>query len=245
MRRIIAILLVLCLLCGCEMPTVPSVSDAASHTDARPLESEQPTESYSEKYSEIVAYGIDVSRWQESIDWKKVANDNVDFAIIRAGFSGETDVYFEQNYEGASAAGIDVGVYFYCYATDVASAKADAEYLLDLLDSRPLDYPVFYDVEDETDFVALSRQERTDIVDTFCSMIEAAGYEAGIYTGRYWLTDYFDSEYLCSKYDIWLAATLPEPPTECSAELWQYSHSGKVNGIRGDVDLNTAYKRYN
>ncbi len=242
MKRILAILAAACLLSGCEaMPT----EGAASLVDAKPA---QPivsdTASQGEKYSEIVAYGIDVSRWQESIDWAKVATDNVDFAIIRAGFSGETDVYFEQNYKGATAVGIDVGVYFYCYATSTEQARADAEYLLELLNGRELDYPVFYDVEDETDFIALERAERTEIVDTFCSAIEQAGYEAGIYTGRYWLNDYFDSDYLTGKYDVWLAAALPEPPTECSAEIWQYSHTGRVNGIYGNVDLNAAYKRY-
>ncbi len=241
MKRIIAIITMLVMLGGCTL--LPN-GNVASQTDVRPASSEPAVATVSEKYSGIVAHGVDVSRWQEDIEWDKVAADDVDFAIIRAGFSGETDTYFELNYKGATESGIDVGVYFYCYATSVEAAKADAEYLLNLLGGRALDYPVFYDVEDEEDFLALTRAERTAIVDTFCSIVEAAGYEAGIYTGRYWLTDYFDSDYLCDNYDIWLAATLPEPPTECSAELWQYSHTGTVDGIRGEVDMNTAYKRY-
>ncbi len=241
MKRIFAIITVLCLLSGCSVLPQSSVSQ----TDAKPAESNAESDSeYRPKYSEIVANGIDVSRWQENIEWDKVAADNVDFAIIRAGFSGETDTYFEQNYQGATKAGIDIGVYFYCYATSVEEAKADAEYLIGLLGGRALTYPVFYDVEDEDEFLALTREERTAIVDAFCTAVEAAGYEAGIYTGRYWLGDYFDGDYLSEKYDIWLAAPLPEPPSDCDAELWQYSHTGRVDGIRGEVDLNTAYKRY-
>ena len=241
MKRISAIFISLCLLCGCAaLPDGGNVSQ----TDARPAQSAQSTVSHEEKYSKIVAYGIDVSCWQESVDWALVATDNVDFAIIRAGFSGDTDTCFEENYAGATAAGIDIGVYFYCYAVTVDEAKADAEYLLSLLNGRKLDYPVFYDIEDDPDFLALTRDERTEIADAFCTVVEQAGYEAGIYTGRYWLSDYFDSDYLSAKYDVWLAAHLPEPPTECSAEIWQYSHTGRIKGIDGDVDLNTAYKKY-
>lgn len=257
MRRIIVIITALCMLCGCaELLAEDTTSLAgaqpadsirqASDASAAPSAdmSAAPSAGTSEKYSGIVARGIDVSRWQENINWARVAADGIDFAIIRAGLSGETDTYFERNYEGATAAGVDVGVYFYCYATTTDEALADAEHLLQLLGGRALDYPVFYDVEDEADFIALTTEQRTAVVDAFCSRVEEAGYTAGIYTGRYWLYDYFDSDYLRGKYDIWLAATLPEPPTECSAELWQYSHSGRVAGINGEVDLNVAYKRY-
>ncbi len=197
-----------------------------------------------QKYGEAVARGIDVSRWQEDIDWSAVAADGIDFAILRAGFSGETDTYFEKNYAGANAAGVDVGVYFYCYADSVEEAERDAEYLIALLDGRPLSYPVFYDVEEEEGFLAMSREERTEMVDAFCKKIAEAGYIPGIYTGRYWLSDYLDSDYLRQNYDIWLAGIMDEPPSECSAEMWQYSHTGNVNGIKGEVDLNAAYKRY-
>jgi GH25 family lysozyme M1 (1,4-beta-N-acetylmuramidase) len=197
-----------------------------------------------EKYDAVTSYGIDVSRWQENIDWQAVASDNIDFAIIRAGYTGGTDVCFEEHFAGARAAGLDVGVYFYCYALTAEQAKADAAAVLAQLGGRRLDYPVFYDVEDEPDFIALTTEERTAIVDAFCTEIEKAGYDAGVYTSQYWLYDYFDSDYIRSRYDVWLAATLPEPPESCSAAIWQYSHTGTVKGIMGSVDLNAAYKKY-
>ena len=197
-----------------------------------------------EKYDAVTAYGIDVWRWQENIDWQAVASDNIDFAIIRAGYTGGTDVCFEEHFAGARAAGLDVGVYFYCYALTAEQAKADAATVLAQLGGRRLDYPVFYDVEDEPDFIALTAEERTAIVDAFCTEIEKAGYDAGVYTAQYWLYDYFDSDYIRGRYDVWLAATLPEPPESCSAAIWQYSHTGTVKGIKGSVDLNAAYKKY-
>lgn len=197
-----------------------------------------------EKYSKITAIGVDVSRWQEDINWTEVAADGMDFAIIRAAYTGGTDKFFEANYNGATQAGLDVGVYFYCYARTVAQAEDDAKALLSLLGGRKLDYPVFYDVEDEAEWLSLSRNERTEIVEAFCRIIEQGGYKAGIYTAMYWLYDYYDGDRLRKDFDVWLAASLPEPPKQCSYCMWQYTHVGSVKGIKGNVDINAAYKPF-
>jgi GH25 family lysozyme M1 (1,4-beta-N-acetylmuramidase) len=148
--------------------------------------------------------GIDVSTFQGAINWEKVKKYNdVQFAMIRGGYGRfELDERFIQNYNNCKAVGIPVGIYHYSYATTMNKARQEAEFVISYLKDKKLEYPVAYDVEDQT-LSTLSGKKLTDIVDTFCSTLEKAGYYVVIYSGKYWFAK-MNMKRL-SRYDIWLA----------------------------------------
>ena len=195
----------------------------------------------------VVMKGIDVSSWQGSISWGDVKSSGVDFAIIRTGYGSEqwdkqTDAYFNANYNGATANGIKVGVYHFSYATTVAAAAEEARMCLSILNGRPLDYPVFMDIETSAQRL-LSRELLSSIAQTFCSAIEAGGYKAGIYSSPSIYNSNLSSSTL-DPYDKWVAhwgvdaAKYSNPYT-----VWQYG-SATVPGISGAVDQDYSYMDY-
>lgn len=189
--------------------------------------------------------GIDVSKWQGEIDWTKVKNAGVQFAILRDGFgryAGQEDAFFERNYKEATQAGLYVGAYHYSYATNVQQAKQEAAYCLSLLKGKRFAFPICYDVEDEAQ-AALSKDEISDIVDAFCAELEKAGYYVCVYMNLSWLNTKLRSD-IFEKYDIWLAHWTKETSFTKNYGLWQYTSDGSVNGIQGRVDLDFAYKNY-
>ena len=123
--------------------------------------------------------GIDVSKWQGAIDWEKVKQDGVDFAILREGYGKENpnqvDKRFEENYKKAKAAGISVGVYHYSYADSVEDAKLEAEFCLKNIAGKQLEYPVVFDIEDKEQ-LKLTNQQRTNLCKAFCETIEKRGF---------------------------------------------------------------------
>lgn len=191
--------------------------------------------------------GIDVSKWQGRIDWAKVKASGVQFAIIRAGYGREVsqkDAYFEANYSGAKAVGLPVGAYWYSYATTTEAAKAEARACLEVIRGKSFEFPVWFDQEYEPAIKALTKQQRTDIVKAFCETLEAAGYYTGLYCSRDWLTNWLYPAQL-KAFDIWVAAYGSSPGNvPLPYGMWQRSSSGKVSGISGNVDLDTAYKDY-
>ena len=189
--------------------------------------------------------GIDVSKWQGSIDWQKVENDGVDFAIIREGYGKESptqiDKKFEENYRNAKSVGIPVGVYHYSYADSIEDAKKEAEFCLKNIIGKQLEYPVCFDIEDRTQ-LALNNRQRTDICKAFCEEIENAGYYVMIYCNLNWYKNYLYSDEL-KQYDLWLAHwDVAEPGVECG--IWQKTDKGIIDGISGNVDLNKSFKDY-
>ncbi len=191
--------------------------------------------------------GIDVSYYQKEIDWEAVAADGIEFAMIRLGFRGYTeggihpDKCFEANYAGARAAGLEVGVYFFSQAVTPEEAEAEAQFVLDTLAGRPLDYPVAFDWET----IAPGKGARTDGMDgavlTQCALafgekIRAAGYQPAVYF-------YQDLGYMT--YDLaqmqelvlWLAEDGSAPDFYYHFDWWQYTSSGQVAGIDAAVDL--------
>ena len=194
--------------------------------------------------STVKSKGIDVSYAQGNIDWAKVANAGIDFAIIRAGRgdlgSGcKMDDYFVQNIKGATANGIDVGVYFYSYATTVEEAKAEAKFLLKIIKDYKITYPVILDMEEE-----MGQADVTAMIDAFFKEIMNAGYYPMFYSYKSWIETYLDMRIL-DKYAVWLAQTNVSSPTyEGGFYIWQYSHTGKVDGINGYVDLNISYRDF-
>ena len=210
---------------------------------------EQQTIDTKDKYDKILGYGIDVSKWQKNINWAQVANAEISgsklsFAMLRIGYTGGIDDKFEEYYAGAKSVGLNVGGYVYCYATTPEQAKADAEMVIGTLAGRKFDYPIFYDIEDEDKINALSNEQRAALVKAFCDEIEAAGYKAGAYMCSSWLYDCFDGNMMRDNYDLWLAETVAEVPQTSSYEILQYSHTGSVSGISGNVDLDTVYVEY-
>lgn len=195
--------------------------------------------------------GIDVSKWQKEIDWDKVKNEGVDFAIIRCGYRGSVtgslveDPYFEQNIKGARAAGIKVGVYFFTQAVNEVEAVEEASMVISLVRDYELQYPVFIDTEGaggngRAD--SLNVGERTAVCEAFCTTVKNAGLEAGVYASRNWYNNKLTASTLES-YAIWLAEYRSVPLYQGYYQMWQYTSKGKINGINGNVALNVSYRK--
>ena len=194
--------------------------------------------------------GIDVSKWNGTIDWNAVKNSGVNYVIIRVGYRGSSqgalieDPKFKTNIKGATAAGIKVGVYFFTQAVDEVEAVQEASMVLDRISGYKISYPVFLDVEgsggrgDKIDSAT-----RTAVCKAFCNTIQNAGYTAGVYANKTWLSKKMDASAL-SAYKIWLAQYAKTPTYTGRYDLWQYRSDGKVSGISGKVDLNISYLGY-
>ena len=194
--------------------------------------------------------GIDVSKWNGIIDWDKVKNAGVQFAIVRAGYRGSVtgslveDPQFVANMKGAAAAGIPVGVYFFTQATDEKEAVEEASAVLELIRDFQLSYPVFIDTEGaggngRAD--GLGAETRTLVCEAFCRTVENAGYTAGVYASRNWYNNNLQTARL-ENYHIWLAEYRSVPLYQGYYKTWQYTSKGKVDGIEGRVDMNITYE---
>lgn len=199
-------------------------------------------------------YGIDVSYYQGNIDWKKVKNSGVEFVIIRVGYRGYgsagtlvEDPKFKTYLDGATKAGLKVGVYFYTQAITTAEAKAEAKFVLDRIKGYSLQMPVYYDIESvdydtgRLDSAGLSKAQKTALCTAFCDTIIKSGYSAGVYANYTWLNYYIDGAGLGRKYPIWLAHYTSNTNYDQRMDMWQYSGSGTVSGISAYTDVNVWY----
>lgn len=196
--------------------------------------------------------GIDVSKWQGTIDWGKVAASRVEFAMIRCGVGSSSgkvtaDSMFAANLKGAVEAGISVGVYLYAYSKDASAARTEAENVVSMLATSGslISYPVCWDVEDKNQ-LGLSRSEIFDMACAWRDVIERAGFIPGIYTSTSWLNARVTIPDGC---DLWLAhwKSVSSPSSECpnpASAIWQHTDKGRVPGIDGYVDLDWCYKDY-
>ena len=202
--------------------------------------------------SGTASLGIDVSKWQGEIDWDKVKNDGIEFVIIRCGYRGSVtgtlveDPYFEQNIRGATAAGLQVGVYFFTQAVNEVEAVEEASMVVSLIRDYELTYPVFIDTEGaggngRAD--SLSVERRTAVCEAFCTTVENAGFEAGVYASRNWYNKNLETAFL-DDFVIWLAEYRSVPLYQGYYQMWQYTSKGSVNGISGNVDMNISYMGY-
>ncbi|MCR5255586.1 MAG: Ig-like domain-containing protein [Acetatifactor sp.] len=196
------------------------------------------------------AMGIDVSKWNGSIDWKAVKNSGISYVIIRCGYRGSSagslivDPKFTQNIKGATSAGLKVGVYFFTQAIDEVEAVEEASFVLDQIKGYKISYPVFLDVEGSGGRGdKISKETRTAVIKTFCETIKRGGYTPGVYANKTWLNEKMNASQL-SAYKIWLAQYASAPTYTGRYDLWQYSSKGKVSGISGDVDLDWSYLGY-
>ena len=192
--------------------------------------------------------GIDVSSWQGKPDWTKVKKSGVEFAILRIHQKNGPDTSFEHNYKGCKANAILIGGYKYSYALTPAQALEEAEDTLSVLAGRGLDFPVFYDLEWNSQR-KLGSAAIEKIAETFLNRIKKAGYKVGIYCNMDWHQKVLTEK--LRKYDLWIArypaddnGTIQERLRPDIGVGWQHSSKGKVSGISGNVDMNVFYKNY-
>lgn len=187
--------------------------------------------------------GIDVSKHQGNINFNKVKNSGIEFAIVRIGYGmyeSQKDSKFENNYEGFTNVNIPVGVYLYSYAKNVNEAKKEADVVLKWLNNRKLSLPVYFDIEDKSQ-INLGKNVLTNMCMAFCEKIEKVGYIAGVYANKYFFTTYLDYNKIGEKYTCWVAQYNDTNTYKGKYDMWQYTSSGKVNGINGNVDMNILY----
>lgn len=189
--------------------------------------------------------GIDVSQYQQGVDFKKVKASGVDFVIIRAGFgkyANQKDPCFESHYKAAKAAGLKVGAYWYSYAATVEDAKVEAQTCINAIKGKTFEYPIYFDLEERSQF-SKGRAFCDSLVKTFCNALEAAGYWAGLYISRSPLQQYISAD-VAKRYALWVA----EYGSKCNYGgtygMWQYSSTGRVSGISGNVDTDICYVDY-
>lgn len=203
---------------------------------------------------ELISHkGIDVSRYQEKIDWKEVAEDDVEYAFIRLGIRGYTegeikeDDSFEYNINGALDNGIEAGVYFFTQATSVEEAEEEAQYVLDAIEPYDVTYPVVLDVEavnsENARTAELTKEERTEYCIAFCEMIKQAGYTPMIYGNLKTFMLLLDMEQL-EAYDKWFAYYDTELYFPYNVRVWQYTDTGTIEGIDTDVDINISFGNF-
>ena len=190
--------------------------------------------------------GVDVSTYQNEIDWPAVAADGIEFAILRLGYRGYTegglfmDQTFQANLDGALDAGLEVGVYFFSQAITPEEAEEEADYVLSVLDGQALALPIAFDWEpihnSEARTDGLNGEMLTRCAAAFCKRVEDAGYRPAVYFNQTQGYLHYDLRQL-TDYELWLAEYGAAPDFYYHFDLWQYSQSGSVAGIQGDVDL--------
>ena len=199
-----------------------------------------------------VAKGVDVSEWQGNINWSHVKTDGVNFAIIRAGIGHRVDDQFANNYAGCKSNSVPVGAYWYSKATTVAEAKQEAQDFLAALKGKTFEYPVYMDLEESAQF-ALGKAKCSELVDAFLTVLEQAGYYAGLYCSTSYLNSHV-SESVRKRYAIWVAQYSNQCTYSSDYGIWQHSVAGhpdydvfgkgSVYGITGQCDLDYAYIDY-
>lgn len=197
-------------------------------------------------YSDVLR-GIDVSKWQGDINWKKVSISGVDFAMIRSSYGSEhVDEKLAQNVAGCEKYGIPYGFYHYTYATTTAEAKQEAKFFLKTIKKYSPEYPIVLDIEEEF-YKSMSRKQVTNIIVAFMEVVENAGYYTMVYNSPNFIKACIDDTKL-QKYDIWIACWGDEDRLNSLYDghygMWQYTSSGTVNGINGSVDMDYSYKDY-
>ena len=197
--------------------------------------------------------GIDVSRHQGQINWRKVAGEDISYAFIRAGYRGSSegklveDEYFKANIEGALNNGIDVGIYFYTQAMTEKEAEEEAEFVIHLIEKYDVTYPVVLDIEETTGSsvrtINMTQEEYTKTAIAFCEKIKEAGYTPMIYGNLKTFMIMLDLEQI-EDYEKWFAYYDTPVYFPYSFSIWQYSSKGSIEGIKGDVDMNVCMKDF-
>lgn len=191
--------------------------------------------------------GIDVSKHDGVIDWKKAKDSGlVDFAVIRAGYGRlieQKDKQFERNYTECKKYGIPCGTYWYSYAKSVDEIKTEAKVFLEVIKGKQFEYPVYLDFEEKSQF-NLGKAKCSEMAKAFLTILENAGYYAGLYSSKSHLENYFTEDIL-TRYTVWVAHYgVSKTSYKYPYDIWQYSESGSVSGINHKCDLNYCYKDF-
>lgn len=247
-KRILTILITICSLILLSGMTVLAEEDAPStqedtsanswrYENGNPIESEETDDGVTIYSGNDMTWGIDVSSHQGVINWTKVKAAGVDFAIIRCGYgnnyTAQDDRRWAYNVSECERLGIPYGVYLYSYAKDTNMAKSEAEHALRLLNGHTPAYPVYYDMEDESTYGS----DYAELATTFCTMIENAGYRAGVYANLNWWNNHL-TDPVFETWDRWVAQFNTTCDYKGAYSIWQYTSTGRVDGIAGDVDMN-------
>ena len=197
--------------------------------------------------SRAISKGIDVSYHNGTIDWKKVKQSEVEYAIIRCGYGtndkSQDDKKWEENVNGYIDNNIPYGVYLYSYADTVEKASSEADHAIRLLQGKKFKYPVYYDLEEDKLRDKISKKTIADIAQTFCDKLSAKGYTVGIYANKDWFTNYLtDSRF--NNWTKWVAQYNTVCNYKGKYDMWQCSSTGRVPGISGNVDLNYSYSPF-
>lgn len=196
--------------------------------------------------SDKAVEGIDVSSYQEKIDWQKVSASGIKFAFIRLGYRGYQsgkivkDSYYDYNFTEAKKYGLKRGIYFASQAVNEKEAIEEADYCVKMLKKEKLDLPIAYDFEypetskSRTSILTFLQMNRN--TDAFCQEIKKAGYHPIVYMSQRYYRYYFNMRFL-NHYPVWLAYYRNKPISTINLAVWQYSEKGHVDGIQGNVDL--------
>ncbi|MDR2655995.1 MAG: LysM peptidoglycan-binding domain-containing protein [Oscillospiraceae bacterium] len=201
-------------------------------------------------FTNIPCEGIDLSKYNGTVDFSAVKKAGKEFAILRAGYARVVDPLFEANYSGAKAAGLAVGIYWYSYAANPDAVRLEADCCLRILKGKQFEMPIYFDYEYEPAILALSNAQRTQNVKIFLDKLESTGYYAGLYASSDFINNLLNYKEL-AKYDIWAAQYASKCTCKLPFGMWQH-HGGGVKGwpdgscagVKGAVDLNTSYKNY-
>ncbi len=195
----------------------------------------------------VLTKGIDVSVHQGKIDWQKVKDAGIDYAILRCGYgsdiTSQDDSQFARNMAECERVGMPFGVYLYSYANSVEKAKSEAQHVLRLVKGHKLQYPIYYDLEDSGTTGKCSKALILEMAKAFVDILESEGYWVGIYANTYWNNAYLTDSWYDTK-ARWVAQYNSKCTYKGEYGMWQYSSKGKVNGISGNVDMNYCYVDY-
>ena len=215
--------------------------------------------SHDDRFSKSeILYGVDISQYQPTVDFATLKANGIDFVFIRAAYRGSSngglykDTLFSKHVIAARQAGLDVGAYIYSQAITVAEAREEATYILNIVKNYDITLPLVFDFEyaesSSSRLVSakLTNKQQTSICNAFCKRVENNGYTAIVYANQSMLTDDLNDEEIAKNYDIWLANYSSKPKYagklyETDYSYWQYSSTGKVSGISGNVDCNFRY----
>lgn len=238
-----------------EYVFAPVLEDVRKHSllDENFEKTEEGLMQYVENGTVTSHKGIDVSKYQGSIDWAAVKEEGIEYAFIRLGLRGYEsgklvlDEYYDANMRGANDAGVSAGVYFFTQAVTVEEAQEEAAFVIEHMADYNVSYPVVFDVErisggkgraDE-----ITKEERTEITIAFCEAVKAAGYTPMIYGNVVCFSQLLDMTRL-NDYDKWYAFYDDYMYMPYEVSCWQYTEKGRVKGIANNVDLNISFKTW-
>ena len=185
--------------------------------------------------------GVDLSTWNENVDYEALKRDGVEFALIRCGYGkdcGQKDDMFEEHYAGCKAAGIKVGAYHYSYCTQVENATLEAQNCLSYIEGKEFDLPIYYDLENKDTIGQLSEDEITLIALKFCRFLEGEGYKAGVYANLNWFRNKIRVQALeLENYSIWLAQWNDTLDANFKVDIWQNTNHLEVGNISCDGNI--------